>query len=145
MKTIFVLALFALLTPPIASANHGVLGEWTTPNGSEVTIYRCGTDVCAKLVEVSRHAPSHVDAQNPDPALRSRPLCGLEIGHGFHLTGTDHAEGGQLYDPESGHTYSGWMTANGNTLELRGYIGIPLFGRTETWTRAQADAPHCEV
>jgi len=145
MKFSLTLALCALLTPAAMALSKSVLGEWTTPNGSVVDVYHCGTNVCAKLVGVSQQAASHVDMQNPNPSLRRRSLCGLEIGSGFRLTSTDHAEGGQLYDPESGNTYSGWMTSDGNTLQLRGYVGISFFGRTEKWTRAQADIAPCHA
>jgi uncharacterized protein (DUF2147 family) len=41
-----------------------------------------------------------------------------------------------VYDPKSGKTYRGKMTfVSPNQLNLRGFIGIPLFGRTTTWTR----------
>ncbi len=145
MKYIAILALSALLTTAAQALSKGVLGEWVTPDGSTVSIYRCGSDVCAKIAAVSSRAPSRVDTENPDPRERKRPLCGLEIGHGFRLTSPDHAEGGHIYDPESGNTYSGWMTSNGNTLRLRGYVGISIFGRTETWTRAQHDVTSCRA
>lgn len=145
MKYVLTLILAAFLAPATMSSGGSVLGEWTTPNGSVVAVYRCGSDVCAKVIAVSSRAPEHLDAQNPNPSLRNRPLCGLEIGYGFHLTSSNHAQDGRLYDPESGNTYSGWMTANGNKLELRGYIGISLFGRTETWTRAQNVPASCRT
>ena len=44
--------------------------------------------------------------------------------------------GGMIYDPNSGNTYKGTMRlVDRNTLKLRGYIGISLFGRSDTWTR----------
>lgn len=144
MKFVLTLAFFAFLAPAAMSSSGSVLGEWTTPNGSVVNVYHCASGVCAKVVEVSPKAQEYVDAQNPNPSLRERSLCGLEIGSGFHLTSPSHAEGGQLYDPESGNTYSGWMTADGDTLQLRGYVGISLFGRTETWTRVQSDPAPCQ-
>src|ERR1700739_1447657 len=143
MKQILILALFALLAASAQADSKGILGDWTTPNGSTVNVYRCGPDVCAKLVAVSSRVLSHVDEENPNPAMRTRALCGLEIGSAFHLTGPHHAEGGRLYDPKSGNTYSGWMTSDGNTLKLRGYIGISIFGRTELWTRAQTSVAPC--
>lgn len=139
------LALFALLAPAAQADGKGILGDWTTPNGSTVSIYRCGTSVCAKLVAVSSRELSRLDEENPNPAMRKRPLCGLEIGSAFRLTGPDHAEGGRLYDPNSGNTYSGWMNSDGNTLTLRGYVGISLFGRTETWTRTQTSIAPCQA
>jgi uncharacterized protein (DUF2147 family) len=82
------------------------------------------------------HNPQAADIHNPDPALRGRALCGLTIMSGFRLNGPDRWEGGSLYDPESGNTYTGRVSLNPDgTLSLRGYVGVPLFGRTEEWTR----------
>ena len=44
--------------------------------------------------------------------------------------------GGTIYDPEEGKTYKCVMKlADENTLNVRGYIGVPAFGRTVTWLR----------
>lgn len=102
----------------------------------------CGSGICATLTALSKSAPSTVDDKNPDATLRTRPLCGLRIGDGFQGTG-DKAEGGHLYDPKSGKTYRGSMTAKANELDLRGYIGIKAFGRSETWTRLNEAPPAC--
>lgn len=142
MKQILIPALF-LLSLVAQAQNNSVLGNWTNPTGSTIQIYRCGANVCARLIAIRKNAPSRVDGKNPNPALRSRPLCGLQIGTNFHLTYPGHAEGGQLYDPQSGRTYSGMMTRDGDKLKLRGYIGLSLFGRTEIWTQAPANITPC--
>ena len=144
MKRIFVPVLFLLLAAA-AHGETGVLGTWKNPTGSTIQVYLCGPNVCAKVIAISSKAPSHIDSENPSPALRKRPICGLQIGRNFRLTAPDHAEGGRLYDPESGNTYSGSMTSEGDLLKLRGYIGIALFGRTETWTRAQSGIAPCQA
>jgi uncharacterized protein (DUF2147 family) len=54
----------------------------------------------------------------------------------FKFDGNDKWKGGDIYDPESGKTYSSYLYLKGkNILKVRGYVGISLFGRTETWTR----------
>ena len=106
---------------------------------------RCGGDVCASVVAISKTAPATNDGNNPDASLRSRPICNLMIGSGFHPRDVNHAEDGRLYDPESGKTYKGSMTADGSTLNLRGYIGFKAFGRSETWTRTDASQVTCPV
>lgn len=87
--------------------------------------------------------PVRVDAKNPDPALRGRSLCGLVIGKDFESVNPSKAQGGKLYDPKSGKTYTGSMTREGGKLKLRGYVGIPLFGRTEIWSRAPDKIAAC--
>jgi uncharacterized protein (DUF2147 family) len=76
------------------------------------------------------------DVHNPDPALRGRPLVGLELFRGFTYDGEGVWSGGFIYDPDSGKTYRCKITQlNPNTLRVRGFIGVSLFGRTETWKR----------
>ena len=123
----------------------GVLGYWRSPAGSILHIDRCGGDVCATVVTISKTAPGTIDANNPDKSLRSRPLCNLEVGLDFKLADAAHAEDGKLYDPESGKTYKGSMTAEGNKLNLRGYVGFKAFGRSETWTRTDASQVTCRL
>jgi uncharacterized protein (DUF2147 family) len=76
------------------------------------------------------------DEKNPEPALRERPLTGLELFGGFSYEGEGRWTGGTIYDPNSGKTYRCVVTwVDENTLKVRGYIGVPMLGRTETWTR----------
>ena len=77
----------------------------------------------------------HLDGRDPDPAKRTQPLCGLQIGYGFQAQGPDKATDGRVYDPESGKTYRGEMHSTDNVLHLRGYILFPALGRTEKWKR----------
>lgn len=133
-----------LLAVALAQGQTGsVLGNWRNPTGSTIQIYRCGSNLCARLVEISKSAPHRTDAENPNPALRSRSLCDLQIGSGFRLVNPGSATGGQLYDPKSGKTYNGSMTLAGDKLKLRGYVMFSILGRTEIWTRAPADFTPC--
>ena len=129
------LASLFLLCFQLKAEDPGLLGFWKEPTGSVIHVDRCGPDICATLVFIRPSAPSRVDSHNPDAALHTRSLCGLRIGQAFHLAQPNKAEGGTLYDPKSGKTYRGAMTSTGNQLSLRGYVGLPMFGRSETWTR----------
>jgi uncharacterized protein (DUF2147 family) len=135
MTRMLTLFLFIAATTNAASGNTGALGDWKTPTSSIVRVYPCGNEVCLKIVQLAKSAPETTDQQNPDDSLRNRPLCNLTIGTGFHQDDAAHLSGGHLYDPKSGHTYRGTIAANGDSLNLRGYIGISLFGRSETWQR----------
>jgi uncharacterized protein (DUF2147 family) len=128
--------LLLMLIAATTAYGQGVVGDFRTPTGSVIRAYSCDSAVCLKLVRLPPDAPVATDRNNPDPALRSRPLCNLTIGTGFHRDGdAGHFSGGQLYDPKSGHTYHGTLAADGASLHLRGYIGVALFGRSETWQR----------
>ena len=80
------------------------------------------------------------DHLNPKKELRDHEIMGLEILKGFKYKGGGKWEDGNVYDPDSGNTYSGTIQLNGsNMLKMRGYVGISLFGRTEYWTRVEED------
>lgn len=133
----------ALLVAPLSlsAAAPGLFGDWKTADGSVVRTAPCGQALCIKVIAVTPTAPGTLDHNNPDPALRKRSLCNLEIGSDFTIAGDTQATGGRLYDPESGKTYKGNINLEGDILKLRGYIGIALFGRTETWRRTTTVKP----
>ena len=108
-------------------------GYWREPAGAVLRIGRCQDRMCIEVVALSPGTHATVDVHNPNATLRGRALCGMRIGT-FMQDDLQHAEG-YLYDPRSGRTYNGSMTAEGDHLKLRGYVGIKLFGRTEVWTR----------
>ena len=77
-----------------------------------------------------------LDDKSPDVARRKDPLIGLEIIKGFQFAGGNVWKDGTIYDPDSGKTYSAKATlVSPNELDLRGFIGVSMFGRTEKWTR----------
>lgn len=87
------------------------------------------------LKEPNRDGKPKLDINNKDEKLRSEPILGLNILKGFSKDG-DIYNGGTIYDPKNGKTYSCKITPkDNNTLSIRGYIGISLIGRTTTWTR----------
>ena len=77
------------------------------------------------------------DIHNPDPEHQQDPIVGLKLLKGFtHDSESKTWSGGTIYDPESGKTYKCTIKLGENgELSVRGYIGIPSFGRTTTWTR----------
>lgn len=130
--------LFMFQTAP---GSTGALGNWVTADKAVVKMYQCGQHICGSLVQFN--APFANDNKNPNANLRQRPLCGLNIVEGFRMADATHATDGHVYDPDSGKTYSGVITIEGDALKLRGYVGIPLFGRTETWHRATGAVTEC--
>ena len=121
----------------------GITGQWTEPTGSVIRVDRCGERICMWVVEISPKAPATVDIHNPDPAKRTRSLCELQIGNGFVMNTPDEARDGTLYDPKTGKTYHGLIRLDGNRLQLRGYVGLPLFGESQVWTRPKGPVKGC--
>lgn len=140
--------LLALSLSAYAANPEDILGIWNTEdNKAKVEIFKCGDTYCGKInwlkdpnypagsKEGTPGTPK-IDHNNPDPALRSRPVLGLPFMTDFAYVGGNSWTGGRLYDPEKGKTYSGKITLiSPHELDLRGYIGISLIGRTSKWTR----------
>jgi uncharacterized protein (DUF2147 family) len=139
--------------PAFAQPADAVTGLWLTEEGDKggrarVEVKRTddgtfrGTIVWLEepLFEPGepRAGEPKVDLENPDPALRERPVLGLAILEGFTYDGDGTWSGGTIYDPANGKTYKARLRLDDeDTLDVRGYVGIPLFGRTTTWRRAQ--------
>ena len=125
------------------------VGVWYAEGGAaQVAIAPCGPRLCGRVVWLRSPFDDEGcllhDRYNPDPSLRERDVMGLEILDGLEggPGGTWH--GGRIYDPASGRSYTCTVALAGNDrLLLRGYIGIPLIGRTTTWIRVGAEARVC--
>jgi uncharacterized protein (DUF2147 family) len=134
-------------TTAFGAGLNGILGIWKTEmDESQVEIFMCGEHICGKIIWLKNPVYTEsrdgelgtpvIDRKNPDSALRSRPVLGLRILEGFTAEGGNAWGNGTCYDPKSGKTYRGRIhLAAPDRLELRGFIGIPLFGRTSVWTR----------
>ncbi len=88
------------------------------------------------LKEPEKNGKAKVDEHNPDAKKREQPLMGLLVLKGFVKDDEDEYEDGTIYDPKNGKTYSCKIKQKGNQLDVRGYVGISLIGRTAIWTAA---------
>jgi uncharacterized protein (DUF2147 family) len=144
------LLLAALAAAPARGEAPSAVGRWLVEDQRAVIeIYACGERLCGKVVWQSepREKDGTVkrDRHNPDPALRGKPLCGLQVMAGFTAVPGSPGEwqDGSIYSPESGSTYSATLSLkDAATLHLRGYVLMPLLGETQTWTRDSAH-PDC--
>ena len=120
-----------------------ILGIWLTGStNGKVEIYKCGDKYCGKIVWMKNptyeDGTPKMDKHNPDESKRSNRTMGLVMLSGFNYDEDMEWEDGEIYDPDDGKTYSCQLTLleNKQILEVRGYIGIPLFGRTEEWIKS---------
>jgi uncharacterized protein (DUF2147 family) len=139
MKTTFLLLFSTLILHANSFANSGpdvILGEWLSQEkDGKISIYKQGDKYYGKISWGK--TPGRKDAKNPDAKLKNRDLIGLVILQDFKYTGSAW-ENGKIYDPNSGKTYDCILKVkdNNKVLDIRGYVGVPMFGRTATWTRS---------
>ena len=137
MKRLIPLSIFFLFSISALAQNKAeeIIGEWlTAAKDGKVQIYKTGNKFSGKISWGNR--PNGKDTKNPDLKLRDQNLIGLIILKDFIFNGKDKWEDGTIYDPNNGKTYSCVIRLKDtNTMEVRGYIGISLLGRTEVWTR----------
>lgn len=126
--------------PVQAEAGDAIVATWLTSNGeAKIHFAKEGSDYVGRVVWLK--TPNNKDGQpvtdekNPDAKLRTRQMMGAAIVWGMHFDGKEYVDG-RLYDPESGSTYKGKATVeSADKLTLRGYVGIPIFGRSDSWSR----------
>jgi uncharacterized protein (DUF2147 family) len=72
---------------------------------------------------------------------KDKPLVGMTLVQGVKQSDSDKGrwDGGEILDPNNGKTYKVRLTPGegGKTLAVRGYIGAPMLGRTQTWVRVE--------
>jgi uncharacterized protein (DUF2147 family) len=136
------LLLAATARPAVATDPQGV---WLTEDGdAALTITKCDSQLCGRIIwlesATDRSGSLRLDKENPDPAKRTQRICGLVVISGLKPSGPNTWDG-LVYNPQDGKTYSGNITVlSDTTLKLRAYIGLPIFGKSQTWTRVHSAA-----
>jgi len=142
MKSLFAAA---LLLPALALAQNTPVGLWKTIDDdgktakSLVRISEQGGTLVGsidKLLDPTSTADAKCDKCSDD--RKDKPVLGLQIIRGVKAEDGGVWGGGEILDPNNGKTYRTRLKPvdGGKKLEVRGYIGTPLFGRTQTWVRA---------
>lgn len=141
-KIIFILIALSLIIPIFAQGAQRITGVWY--NGEKTSKIEISQTEDGLFVghliwmkePVDKDGEPKLDSKNPDVKLRKKPLMGMQMLHDLKYDAKGKYSGGKIYDPRVGKTYSCKAEmVNNNTLDLRGYIGIPMAGRTDTWTR----------
>ena len=136
--------LFCALPVAAARAQEATAaGRWKTVNErgeikSVVVIENAGNEWKGRVDKI--FAPPARE-RNPVCAnctgdKKNKPILGMEIMWGFKRSGNEYT-GGRIIDPEDGKIYKCKMKVidGGKKLEVRGYVGFSLIGRTQTWVR----------
>ena len=152
-------SLFAIVTALLCTANLAAAtaqdastdadGYWINRNGWLIEAGACADGVCGTVIGVGGRTEDaqRFDIHNPDPELRQRLICGIEVFGAFQPNGAPGEwEGVWIYNPQDGKTYSSVMKlGEGDTLEVRGYVLSPIFGRTIVFTREEEPAERCNA
>ncbi len=138
----FLMLLLSLPTITYANNPDAILGFWKTGEGNAVVqIYKQGDKYFGKIATIKEpNDPTtgkpKLDIKNNNKQLQTRPLLGLVNLRDFKFIKQNSWKEGNIYDPKTGNDYSCKITMiDNNTIEVRGYMGISLIGRTDTWKR----------
>lgn len=138
----------ALFTLPVAAwaQNTSPAGTWKTiddKTGKPKALVRITEEqgiLTGKIEKLFRPADQDQNPKcvNCSDTRKDQPIIGMTMLSGLKKDGNEYT-GGEILDPQDGKTYKSKakLTDNGNKLEVRGYIGVPMLGRTQTWQREQ--------
>ena len=160
---ILVSLLFSAITVPVAAddgvvdspAAAGIVGDWLVQTRDAVIhIERVGDEYQGYIRWQlhDRYGPEDgpqlngkivTDRNNPNPALRDQPLTGLRLLTGLRYDAVGNKwTGGKVYNSDNGKTYNCLVRLlSPDRLQLRGYIGISLFGGNTVWSRVMMKSP----
>ena len=120
---------------------QSILGKWKTVDdlsGKEkgiVEIFEYKNKIYGRIVEIFEADKKHLKCEKCEGEDKNKPILGLAIIKGMKKK-DDVYEGGKIVDPKNGKSYNCRITPEGkDKLIVRGYIGITLFGRSQTWIR----------
>jgi uncharacterized protein (DUF2147 family) len=127
------------------AANDTPVGTWNQYDDkkgdlrSVIRIEQVGQELSATIVKAVLRPgePANPTCEKCPGEFKDKPIEGLRFMWGLKGGGREWGEG-QVLDPEDGKVYrvKVKLTPDGRTLEVRGYVGVSLFGRTQRWTRA---------
>lgn len=131
-----------LMALPAHAENLSAEGRWRTIDDetglakSIVHIYRSGDELKGDVVELLNPTEPNPRCTECKGSRRNQPIEGLNIIWGLEQDGDEWVDG-SILDPENGKEYSAKLavTEGGTRLDVRGYLGFALIGRTQTWER----------
>jgi uncharacterized protein (DUF2147 family) len=149
ITALFGLVAFAHSSP--AAGAEEITGTWLTDDGEgAIEIRPCGEQRRGRIAwmkdPLGKDGKPPVDEHNPDPNLRSRRICGLQIIYGLKPQSDGTWGDGRVYNPENGKTYSMEIRRQtADLLKVTGYLGFSLLGQTMEWRRAPKALPGCST
>lgn len=141
------LALGLAGAPAAQAADATPVGTWKTIDDatgkakSLVEISESGGQLHGKVVKLFNPSKPNPTCEKCEGERKDQPIMGMEILWGLKKDG-DAWSGGQILDPEKGKVYGAKLSLadGGQKLKVRGYLGISMLGRTQTWLREENPA-----
>jgi uncharacterized protein (DUF2147 family) len=114
----------------------------TKKEKSLVRIVESGGVYTGKVEKViDPDSPKDATCKDCTDDRKDKPVVGMTIIRNMKPSAGDKNvfEGGDVLDPNNGKVYSAKLTLvdGGKKLDVRGYIGMPMLGRTQTWQRVE--------
>lgn len=133
-------------TARLGAANDSPVGTWNQFDDkkgdlrSVIKIEQAGGELVGTIVKAVLRPgePTEPKCDKCPGEFKDKPIEGLRFMWGLKGQGRQW-DGGQVLDPDEGKIYrvKVKLSEDGRTLEVRGYIGVSMFGRTQRWQRAQ--------
>lgn len=130
----FVLSLFGVLSFAQIEGKWKTIDDETKQAKSIVEIFKKSDGKYYGKVSQLLIKPADPNCTGCKDDRKGKPILGMEIIRGLKKDG-DEFTGGTITDPKSGKTYKCTITKSGDKLNVRGYMGVSVFGRTQTWDK----------
>ncbi|MDQ0067662.1 DUF2147 domain-containing protein [Chryseobacterium lathyri] len=130
----FVLSLFGVLSFAQIEGKWKTIDDETKQAKSIVEIYKKSDGKYYGKVFQLLIKPTNPNCTSCKDDRKGKPILGLEIIRGLKKEG-DEFTGGTITDPKTGKTYKCTITKSGDKLNVRGYMGVSVFGRTQVWDK----------
>lgn len=129
----FALSLFGVMSFAQIEGKWKTIDDETKQAKSIVEIYKKGDQYYGKVSQLLIK-PANPNCTECKDDRKNKPILGLEIIRGLKKEGNEFT-GGTITDPKTGKTYKCTIKREGDKLNVRGYLGISAFGRTQTWQK----------
>ncbi|GEN76251.1 DUF2147 domain-containing protein [Chryseobacterium hagamense] len=129
----FALSLFGVMTFAQIEGKWKTIDDETKQAKSIVEIYKKGDQYYGKVYQLLIK-PANPNCTECKDDRKNKPILGLEIIRGLRKDGNEFTDG-TITDPKTGKTYKCTIKRDGDKLNVRGYLGISAFGRTQTWQK----------
>lgn len=130
----FIFSLFSVMSFAQIEGKWKTIDDETKQAKSIVEIYKKSDGKYYGKISQLLIKPANANCVECKDDRKNKPILGMEIIRGLKKEGNEFT-GGSITDPKTGKTYKCTITRSGDQLNVRGYLGVSILGRTQTWTK----------